>query len=194
MPYIGFSVLGPLSHVSSRIVQPQSRRSAADSDRHARCGRCQSGGARESDGWTSNVIAPLRARAAALSLRLSLGVAKQPMSGQRQPTRLICEVEMCEGFARKNDDGRNADRRLANRRLQPLGHLTAARKISINEIATYAPAECQLDCPQNGPYQLSESARNATLQSVRSADPNAAVLFDDSDAGNCLTHAAFVRA
>jgi hypothetical protein len=28
------------------------------------------------------------------------------------------------GFARKNGDGRNADRRLANRRLQPLGHLT----------------------------------------------------------------------
>jgi hypothetical protein len=27
-------------------------------------------------------------------------------------------------FARKNENGRNADRRLANRRLQPLGHLT----------------------------------------------------------------------
>ena len=31
---------------------------------------------------------------------------------------------------------------LANRRLQPLGHLTAARKLSINEIATYALADC----------------------------------------------------
>jgi hypothetical protein len=30
------------------------------------------------------------------------------------------------GFARKNGDGRNADRRFANRRLQPLGHLTVA--------------------------------------------------------------------
>ena len=29
----------------------------------------------------------------------------------------------------------------------PLGHLTAARKLSINEIATYAPADCPLDCP-----------------------------------------------
>jgi hypothetical protein len=36
---------------------------------------------------------------------------------------------------------------LANRRLQPLGHLTAARKLSINEIATYAPGDCPFDCP-----------------------------------------------
>jgi hypothetical protein len=35
------------------------------------------------------------------------------------------------GFARKNDDGRNADRRLANRRLQPLGHLTAVRNLTL---------------------------------------------------------------
>ena len=27
------------------------------------------------------------------------------------------------------------------------GHLTAARKLSINEMATYAPADCPLDCP-----------------------------------------------
>ena len=31
-------------------------------------------------------------------------------------------------FAGKNEDGRQADRRLANRRLQPLGHLTADGK------------------------------------------------------------------
>jgi hypothetical protein len=36
---------------------------------------------------------------------------------------------------------------LANRRLQPLGHLTAARKLSINEIATYTPGDCPYDCP-----------------------------------------------
>jgi hypothetical protein len=40
----------------------------------------------------------------------------------------------------------DADRRLANRRLQPLGHLTAARKLSINEFETYAPADCPLGC------------------------------------------------
>jgi len=38
-------------------------------------------------------------------------------------------------------------RSLANHRLQPLGHLTAERKLSINEIATYAPGDCTLDCP-----------------------------------------------
>ena len=36
---------------------------------------------------------------------------------------------------------------LANRRLQPLGHLTAARKLSIYEIATYTPDDCPHDCP-----------------------------------------------
>ena len=33
-----------------------------------------------------------------------------------------------EGFTRKNDDGREADFRLANRRHRPLGHLTADAK------------------------------------------------------------------
>ena len=41
------------------------------------------------------------------------------------PSRSNEEVIETRGFARKNGDGRNADRRLANRRLQPLGHLTA---------------------------------------------------------------------
>jgi ECF sigma factor len=36
-------------------------------------------------------------------------------------------------MCRKNDDGRNADRRLANRRLQPLGHLTAEAKCTRNQ-------------------------------------------------------------
>jgi hypothetical protein len=50
---------------------------------------------------------------------------KQRVESQRQPTRLICELEMSEGFTRKIEDVREADFRLANRRLQPLGHLTA---------------------------------------------------------------------
>ena len=37
--------------------------------------------------------------------------------------------------------------RLANHRLQPLGHLTAAKKPSINEIATYGLADSPLGCP-----------------------------------------------
>ena len=50
---------------------------------------------------------------------------KPGLRSQQQPSRWIEEVIETRGFARKNDDGRNADRRLANRRLQPLGHLTA---------------------------------------------------------------------
>jgi hypothetical protein len=37
------------------------------------------------------------------------------------------------GFGRKNSDGRNADRRLANRRLQPLGHLTAQLQVYVTK-------------------------------------------------------------
>jgi hypothetical protein len=47
------------------------------------------------------------------------------------------EVIESLGFARKNGDGRNADRRLANRRLQPLGHLTADGILSINDNSSY---------------------------------------------------------
>src|SRR6188768_3160451 len=50
----------------------------------------------------------------------------QRLSSQRQPTRLICEVEEREGFTRKTEDGREADFRLGNRRLRRLGRLTAA--------------------------------------------------------------------
>jgi hypothetical protein len=63
------------------------------------------------------------------------------------------EVKEDERFTREIEDVREADFRLANHRLQPLGHLTAARKLSINEIATYAPVDCPLDCPLNCPCQ-----------------------------------------
>ena len=46
---------------------------------------------------------------------------------------MIEEVIDARGFARKNEGRRDADRRLANRRLQPLGHLTATRTLSIRE-------------------------------------------------------------
>jgi hypothetical protein len=45
----------------------------------------------------------------------------------------ISKVDNSEGIARKNEDGRNADRRLANRRLQPLGHLTARLQVYGND-------------------------------------------------------------
>ena len=50
---------------------------------------------------------------------------KRGLRSQQQPNRMIEEVIETRGFARKNDDGRNADRRLANRRFRPLSHLTA---------------------------------------------------------------------
>jgi len=59
-----------------------------------------------------------------LSLPLSLRRPKKPVPSQRQPTRPIGEVENGEGFTRKIEVGRAAGFRLANRRLQPLGHLT----------------------------------------------------------------------
>jgi hypothetical protein len=48
-----------------------------------------------------------------------------PSRANGSQNRLIGEVKETEEFAKKNDDVREADFRLANRRLQPLGHLTA---------------------------------------------------------------------
>jgi hypothetical protein len=47
---------------------------------------------------------------------------------QRGPSRSIREVVEMVGFVRKIEDVREAEIRLANRRLQPLGHLTDNRK------------------------------------------------------------------
>jgi hypothetical protein len=53
---------------------------------------------------------------------------KQGLHSQQEPSRSIEEVVEMVGFARKIEDCREAGFRLANRRLQPLGHLTALRK------------------------------------------------------------------
>ena len=53
---------------------------------------------------------------------------KPGLQSQQQPKRSIEEVVETLGFVRKNEDGREAGRRLANRRLRPLGHLTADAK------------------------------------------------------------------
>jgi len=54
--------------------------------------------------------------------------AKPGLQSQQQPSRLIGEAEDTEEFTRKIEDVREAGFRLANRRLQPLGHLTADGK------------------------------------------------------------------
>jgi hypothetical protein len=47
------------------------------------------------------------------------------MAPQMEPSRPIVDILKSEGITRKNEDGTEARQRLANRRLQPLGHLTA---------------------------------------------------------------------
>jgi hypothetical protein len=59
---------------------------------------------------------------------------------QLQPTRSIGEVKEKEAFTKTFDDGREADFRLANRRLQPLGHLTATRFLGIRQPLSYGGA------------------------------------------------------
>ena len=53
---------------------------------------------------------------------------KRGYQTQRQPNGPIKELVETVGFVRKTEDGREADFRLANRRLQPIGHLTADAK------------------------------------------------------------------
>ena len=88
---------------------------------------------------------------------------KLRLHSQRQPTRSIGEVNQEEGFTRKTDGGREADFRLANRRLQPLGHLTAARKLSINEIAIYGLANVASIVPEIVPATSQKRRGAATL-------------------------------
>jgi hypothetical protein len=78
---------------------------------------------------------------------------KQRLQSQRQPSRLFGELKGTEGFARKNDDGRNADRRLANHRLQPLGHLTAAGFPKYTPACGLRDVRSGLECPRNCPCQ-----------------------------------------
>ena len=80
-------------------------------------------------------------------------------------------------------DSRKADRPqtgLANHRLQPLGHLTAARNLSIRQASSYGNATL----PQIVPTSIQKQPLDSTLRARRSAVPNAAVRFADKHAGN----------
>ena len=52
-------------------------------------------------------------------------------------SRLIDEAVEAIEFAKRNTNGRDADRRLAKRRLQPLGHLTARGILSIKPVDSF---------------------------------------------------------
>ena len=73
---------------------------------------------------------------------------------------------------------------LANRRLQPLGHLTASRNLSINDIATYANASVPMIVPEIVPTNIQKRPQNRAWRMIESAFPNAAVLFCDNHSGN----------
>ena len=57
------------------------------------------------------------------------------------------------GFVRKFEDGREADFRLANRRLQPLGHLTATRTLSIRDASSCGNASVPSIVPEIVPAE-----------------------------------------
>jgi hypothetical protein len=64
------------------------------------------------------------------------GAPKPRIQSRLLPTRSIGEAKEKEGFTRKIEDVREARFRLANRRLQPLGHLTADLQVYETKILT----------------------------------------------------------
>ena len=67
-------------------------------------------------------------------------------SGYQRPTLAIEIGEIRPENARRGWVGL-VQRGLANRRLQPLGHLTATRKLSIRQALSYGEPSCPQDCP-----------------------------------------------
>jgi hypothetical protein len=61
---------------------------------------------------------------------------QQGLQSQREPNRLIGEVTETEGFTKRIDDVRDPGFRLANRRLRPLGHLTAHLQVYVTKTLT----------------------------------------------------------
>ena len=91
---------------------------------------------------------------------------KQALQSQQEPNRSTREVVEMVGFVRKIDDGREADFRLANRRLQPLGHLTAARNLSIRQ----ASSDAGTDLSPLWSLNLSPPARKGWVRKSRRRD------------------------
>jgi hypothetical protein len=98
-----------------------------------------------------------------LSPRLSLRRGKTACSEPTPANSLDREVENSEGFTRKIEDVREADFRLANHRLQPLGHLTVARKLSIRQTSSYVSAPPLQIVPEIVPASSRTRRESATL-------------------------------
>ena len=105
---------------------------------------------------------------------------KRGDESQRQPSRSIEKVIERRRFARKDDSGRSAERRLANRRLQPLGHLTAERKLSINDIAGYAQPIVPATVPEIVPA-TDQNRLRMPPELTRRASRNAQRFFSEPD-------------
>jgi hypothetical protein len=102
------------------------------------------------------------------------------------------EVKEDERFTREIEDVREADFRLANHRLQPLGHLTAARNLSIRQPLSYGGTAVPRIVPEIVPASLSEAARVAQAR-PRSADPKAGGSFRQQPFRQLLGARRFTR-
>src|SRR5437773_187591 len=73
---------------------------------------------------------------------------------------------------------------LANRRLQPLGHLTAAINLSIRQASSYGNVRLPPIVPEIVPTSIQKRPVNGAWRTLETLLPDAAVLFADNDAGN----------
>ena len=117
---------------------------------------------------------------------------KQRLWSQREPSRSIAEVLETAGFARKIEGCREAGFRLANHRLQPLGHLTAARNLSIRHALGYGNAVEGQIVPRIVPASSQNPPLNPGGSTVKRADEKAAVLVVDNHASKRLALATLV--
>src|ERR1700682_3718181 len=81
------------------------------------------------------------------------------------------------GFARKIDDCREAGFRLANHRLQPLGHLTAARNLSIRHDSSSEHPKIVTIVPEIVPASFENRVWTSIESPLKHLVGNAAVFF-----------------
>jgi hypothetical protein len=77
------------------------------------------------------------------------------VQSQRKPTRSMEEVEDSEGFTSKIEVGQEAGFRLANRRLQPLGHLTVMIFLTISATRRWLIRLCSSLCSSSPDLRFS---------------------------------------
>jgi hypothetical protein len=115
--YGGISPMLPRAHVE-RFRKRCSRNSKRGGSHHLCRGANQVSRVRRSAEATRALL-----RRAICPHHCPCELPKQRFNSQRQPTRVICEVEESEGFKRTNEDVREAGFRLANRLTRLSGSL-----------------------------------------------------------------------